>query len=284
MAGVRQGPRGDAGVSSCPWHTPPRAPAAPSGYAARVEIALALFLLTLVGTLIEAVLGFGFAVMFVPAAALLVAPQHAVAVSLVLGTVMGAGLYVEQRPRASLGSIGPLVAGALVGTPLGIYALVRLDEAWLRLLVAGAVLLTAAITLAGGSGHARPARPDHALAQALVGLIGGAIRAAISMGGPPVVLYQHWVGGGAHQIRARLYAYFFWLGVPATLMAVPAGVFTEVVLRDSMVAMPGLILGIVVGRRLRPHLGEHWFWRLSMLMLVATSTLAAYGASRAVLG
>ena len=53
-------------------------------YAAVMEIAFALLLLTLVGTLIEAVLGFGFAVMFMPAAALLVAPQHAVAVSLVL--------------------------------------------------------------------------------------------------------------------------------------------------------------------------------------------------------
>lgn len=249
-----------------------------------MEIALALLLLTFVGTLIEAVLGFGFAVMFVPAAALLVAPQHAVAVSLVLGTVMGAGLYVEQRPRAPLRSVAPLVVGALAGTPIGIYALVRLDESWLRLLVAGAVLLTAVITVAGGSGHARPARPDHAVGQGIVGFLGGAIRAAISMGGPPIVLYQHWVGGGARQIRARLYAYFFWLGVPATLMAVPAGVFTEVVLRDALVAMPGLLLGIVIGRRLRPHLGDHWFWRLSMLMLVATSTAAAYGAVRSILG
>jgi len=249
-----------------------------------MEIALALALLTLIGTLIEAVLGFGFAVMFVPAAALLVAPQHAVAVSLILGTVMGAGLYIEQTPRAPLRSIGSLVAGALLGTPIGIFALLRLDEAWLRLLVAGAVLLTALVTLAGGSGHARPARADHAWGQALVGLVGGAIRAAISMGGPPVVLYQHWVGGGAQQIRARLYAYFFWLGIPATLMAVPAGVFTSEALRDAAVAIPGLLLGIVMGRRLRPHLGEHWFWRLSMAMLVATSTLALYGAVRALGG
>lgn len=253
-------------------------------YAAMMEIAFALLLLTLVGTLIEAVLGFGFAVMFMPAAALLVAPQHAVAVSLVLGTLMGAGLYIEQTPRAPLRSIGPLVAGALLGTPIGILALLRLDEAWLRLLVAGSVLLTAVVTTAGGSGHTRPTRADHAWGQALVGLLGGAIRAAISMGGPPVVLYQHWVGGGAQQIRARLYAYFFWLGVPATLMAVPAGVFTVEVLRDSAVALPGLVLGIVVGRRLRPHLGEHWFWRLSMAMLVATSALALYGAARALLG
>ena len=53
------------------------------------------------------------------------------------------------------------------------------------------------------------------------------------------------------------------------------------VLWDAAVALPGLVVGIVVGRRLRPHVGEHWFWRLSMAMLVVTSTLALYGAVRA---
>jgi uncharacterized membrane protein YfcA len=249
-----------------------------------VDIALALLLLTLVGTLIEAVLGFGFAVMFVPAAALLVAPRHAVAVSLVLGTVMGAALYIEQRPRVSLRSITPLVAGALAGTPFGIYLLLHLDEVWMRLVVATSVLATAVITTAGGSGHARPARSERALGQVVVGLLGGSIRAAISMGGPPVVLYQHWVGGGAERIRGRLYAYFFWLGVPAALMAVPAGVYTPEVLRHTATALPGIVIGMIAGRRLRRHLGEHWFWRLSMLMLVVTSALAAYGAARPLTG
>ena len=55
------------------------------------------------------------------------------------------------------------------------------------------------------------------------------------------------------------------------------------VLRDAAVALPGLVLGIVGGRLLRPHLSEHWFWRLSMAMLVATSVLAAYGAARSLL-
>ena len=252
-------------------------------YPRPMQVTIALALLTLVGTGIEAVLGFGFAVMFVPAAALIVAPRHAVAVSLVLGTIMGAGLYIEQRPRAPLRSVAPLVIGALIGTPLGILSLLRLDETWLRLAVAISVLTTAVITLLGGSGHTRPTRPDRALPQATVGFIGGAIRAAISMGGPPVVLYQHYVGGGAERIRARLYAYFFWLGIPATLLAIPAGVFTLEVLRDAAVALPGLALGIVGGRLLRPHLSEHWFWRLSMAMLVATSVLAAYGAARSLL-
>ncbi len=244
----------------------------------------ALVATVFVGTLIEAVLGFGFAPIFVPVAALIVAPRHAVAMSLILGTVMGSGLYVEHRPRASLRSIGPLVAGALIGTPLGILILLRVDETVLRLLVAAAVFVSAAATLASRSAHDTPARLDLPVRQGIVGLIGGVVRGAISMGGPPVVLYQHWVGGGSERIRGRLYAYFFWLGVPATLMAVPTGLFTEQVIRDSAVALPALAAGILLGRVLRPRLAERWFGLLSMLLLAVTSAFAAWGAGRVLLG
>src|SRR5438105_15190276 len=80
---------------------------------------IALAAIVVFGTLVEGVLGFGFAPLFVPAAALVVSPRQAVAVSLVLGTLMGAGMYWEHRPRVSMRSMGSLVAGAMVGTPVG---------------------------------------------------------------------------------------------------------------------------------------------------------------------
>jgi len=110
------------------------------------------------------------------------------------------------------------------------------------------------------------------------------IRGATSMGGPPIVLYQHWIGGGAERIRGRLFAYFFWIGIPATLIIIPSGLFTRDVLRDTALAIPALVVGLVGGRLIRPHIAEHWFGRLSMLLLAGTSALAAWGAVRAILG
>ena len=241
-------------------------------------------LIALLGTLIQSGLGFGFGLFFVPVAALFVAPREAVAVSLLLGTIVSAGMYAEARPRTRLRAILPLVVGALVGTPVGVLVLVRADETLLRLMVAVAVFVSAVANLAGGKGHTHAARPDPTIPQAFVGVLGGVIRGATSMGGPPIVLYQHWIGGGAERIRGRLFAYFFWVGVPATLIVAPSGVFTRDVLRDTALALPVLAVGLVAGRLIRPHIAEAWFGRLSMLLLAMTSALAAWGAIRAILG
>lgn len=241
-------------------------------------------LIALLGTLIQSGLGFGFGLFFVPVAALFVPPREAVAVSLLLGMAVSSGMYAEARPRTGLRAIWPLVVGAVVGTPIGLLVLLRADDTALRFVVAAAVFISAVVNLVAGKGHTHEARPDPVVRQGLVGIVGGVIRGATSMGGPPIVLYQHWIGGGAERIRGRLFAYFFWVGIPATLIVAPSGLFTRQVLRDFAFAVPMLVVGLAVGRQMRPHVPEAWFGRLSMLLLAGTSGLAAWGAVRSLLG
>ena len=243
-----------------------------------------LSLIALLGTLIQSGLGFGFGLFFVPVAALFVGPREVVAVSLLLTTIVSTGMYAEARPRTGLRAIWPLVVGAIIGSPLGLLVLVRADESVLRLLVAATVLVSAIAHLTSGRGHTHEARPDPVVRQGLVGILGGVIRGATSMGGPPIVLYQHWIGGGAERIRGRLFAYLFWVCVPGTLIIVPSGLFTRDVLRNTALALPALLVGLVGGRLIRPHIAERWFGRLSMLLLAVTSVLAAWGAVRTILG
>lgn len=244
---------------------------------------LALVLIAFGGTLIQAGVGFGFALVFVPIAALVVPPREAVAVSLLLGTLLASGMYLEHPARTSGRAIAPLVIGAVAGTPLGLLALLRADETVLRFLVASKVLASALVTLATGNSQAHAARSESLLRQSIAGLLGGAIRGAVSMGGPPVVIYQHWVGGSAERIRNALTAYFFWLGIPATLIALPTGLFTRDVLRSVAFALPALAAGMAVGRYVRPRLPEAWFGPISMLVLAVTAAIAAWGAGAALL-
>lgn len=239
----------------------------------------ALALIALAGAMIQTGLGFGFGLFFVPFAALVVPPREAVAVSLLLGTVLAAGSYYEYRPRVSPLAVAPLVLGALVGTPLGIAILIGADQVHLHVLVASAVFVSAIVNLRNGAVRNGPPRPDPFLRQAMVGFAGGMIRGAVSMGGPPIVLYQHWIGGGAQRIRGRLFAYFFWLGVPATVMAALSGVF-EGVLLATLLAFPSVAAGIVLGRLARPYINELWFGRGSMLLLAATAAVAIVGVLR----
>lgn len=103
------------------------------------------------------------------------------------------------------------------------------------------------------------------------------------MGGPPAVLYQHWVGGGAARIRSRMFAFFLLYGTPGVPLAALAGVITPRVLGLSAAGLITVALGMFAAHWVRPRLPEPWFSPLSMLLLAATSAVAVAAAMPALL-
>ena len=178
-------------------------------------------LLAALGALTQSGIGFGYAILFTPLATLVVGAQAAVAISLVTGTLMSFGLYAESRPRTPLRSVLLLALVGTLTTPLGIWLLTRADEVTLRILVGVAVLATTAVNMLS-----RPrleAREENAIATVAAGSLSGVLRGATSMGGPPIVLYQHWLGGGPQVIRGRLFAYFALASLPGLVIAAFGG-------------------------------------------------------------
>jgi len=244
---------------------------------------VAIVLIAAFAAFVQASVGFGYALVFAPAAAFLIAPSEAIAVSIASSAAINSLLYVEYRPRTNLKAVWPLVTASVVATPLGLWALIMADEELLRLLIATGVLLSAAVNLRHPSRQGPP-REDRVSLQLLVGGLGGAIRGAVSMGGPPVILYQHWIGGGAAAIRSKMFAFFFWGGFPAVLLAVVSGVLDADSWPYVLAASLGLPLGIYAGRGLRPRISEVLFGRLSMGLLGGTAGMAAIGAALAIAG
>ncbi len=238
--------------------------------------------LVLLAAFTQSAFGFGFALVFTPLAAFVVGPHAAVATSIVLSPLLSLGVYWEHRPREPLRAIAPLVVPGLAAFPLGLVLLVHVNEAALRVLVGAAVVAGAAINL-GRAGGEHPARPNRVALMVPTGLLSGVLRGATGMGGPPVVLYQHWLGGDAATIRRRLFAYFAFFGLPGIPMALIGGVLTPDVWAFVVVGLPAIALGIASGRLLRPRLSEVAFRRLSMALLALTATTAALGAALAIL-
>jgi uncharacterized membrane protein YfcA len=243
-------------------------------------VAVAAF--ALLASVAQALFGFGFALVLVPLAAFVVDPRTAVATSIVLSAIVALGVYAELRPREPLGRVVPLAVAALSGFPLGLALLIRMDETALRILVGVAVAAGAAVNLRR-AGAPHPERPNRVPLMVVVGLLAGLLSGTTSMGGPPVVLYQHWVGGGPDAIRRRLFAYFALMGVATIPLALASGVLTLDVTGYVLAGLPAIAVGIVLGRGLRPHLSERWFRRLSMALLAVTASTAVIGAAVAIL-
>jgi len=232
---------------------------------------------------VQAAVGFGYALVFAPVASFLIAPSLAIAVSIASSAVINTLLFAEYQPRTKIRSVAPLVIASVVAMPLGLWALIVADDELLRLFIASGVFMTAAVNLRHPTREA-PARPDRIVAQIVVGSIAGIMRGAVSMGGPPVILYQHWIGGGAGLIRSKMFAFFFWGGIPAVILAVLAGVLDEHSWRYVVAASIGIVPGIALGRGLRPRINEVLFGRLSMGLLGGTAAIAAIGAVFAIAG
>ena len=243
----------------------------------------AIVLIAAFAAFVQASIGFGYALVFAPVAAFLIAPSEAIAVSIVSSASINALLYAEYRPRTGFKAVAPLVLASVVATPLGLWALVVADEELLRLFIAVGVFLSAAVNLRHPTREGPP-RPDRISLQLLVGGLAGAIRGAVSMGGPPVILYQHWVGGGAIAIRSKMFAFFFWGAIPAVVLAMLAGVIDGDAWWYALAASAGLVPGIATGRLLRPRISELLFGRLSMALLGGTAGIAAVGAALTIAG
>ena len=234
---------------------------------------VAIAAIAFVGALTQSAIGFGFAIVFTPLVTLLVGAQSAVATSIALGTLLSLALIVEARPPRS--AFRPVLVIAVLGTlttPLGVWVLAHAPEQWLRGLVALAVLSGAVVTL-----RSHPRVVPHggsALTASIVGFLSGILRGATSMGGPPVVLYLHWLGGGPIEIRHRLFGYFALFSLTGIPIAWWGGVLGGDEARQALVSGPLVLTGVLAGRLVRPRLSEAVFRGSTVSLLVATSVVA----------
>lgn len=220
----------------------------------------------------QSLFGFGYAVLLVPVAALLIEPETAVAATIVTSMVITIALYLEHQPRQSVREASPLAVAGIVGVPLGLVILTQVSGDVLKLLIGFAVLASAGAGLVHGN-IGRPRRGEVVPVMVGVGLLSGVLRGAVSMPGPPVLLYQHWRGGAPEAVRSAMFGFNGLLAIPAVIFAVGAGVVTESVLGFVAVALPGLAVGGVSGAMLRGHLSDVVFVRLSFVVLSGSATL-----------
>ncbi len=245
---------------------------------------LIVFLVAAFAAIAQAAVGFGFAVLFTPLLALALGARDAIALSLILSMTLSLVLYLADKPRAPIRSVLPMFIAATVVTPIGTYFLAVADERLLRLAIGAAVLASVIGTML--SPHPAEERRKHMSTVLGVGVVSGIMRGATGMGGPPVVIYEHWRGAAQGEIRRYLLAYFALTGVTGTLLAAASGViaqrpvFTTELLLYSLAGLPAAFIALYGGRYLRPRLSDFWFRTLSMALLLFTAAVSILGAIR----
>jgi uncharacterized protein len=200
-------------------------------------------LMTFAAALIRGLTGFGLALILVPLLGMIMRPDQAVVVSLILAVLIGPvglGGIVRDSDRPSVAII---IAWALLTTPLGVWVLARTPPDLARIAIAAIAIAAFGIVIATRKAVARPSRGVAGIAGAAAGFLTG----FAAMPGPPVVPFYLREAVSPTVARASMMAVFFATSVAGTASAWALGLLTWPLVTLSLVLFVPLALGNAIG-------------------------------------
>lgn len=230
-------------------------------------VATAVFL----GSALNALSGFGFALVTVPLMAIAVGPKEAVVLSAIVGLFSNSGVAVRYRDDTDRPVAKRLLVGSMVGMPLGLLVLEAVDEEPLTVAISLVVLFTAALLATGWTPH-----PPGRSADVGAGFVSGVLNTSIGISGPPVVLLLRARQTLKGPFRATTATLFAVSGVVALVLFGVGGQYNRSVFVAAAVALPAWPAGWFVGARLHRRLPEERFRVLVLVLMVVTASLSLF--------
>lgn len=211
--------------------------------------------------------GFGAALIFMPLASSIIGTKSTAPLLLIIDAVAALGMLPRGWLLADRSSVGTMTLGALVGVPLGTYALTRMDPLALRWSIVLLVVLLLCLLMSGWRYHGRPATPLTIGVGGLAGFFSGAAQ----VGGPPVVAY--WLGGTNNGVvvRANIVLYFAISSALTAVSYLAGGLITQPVLALALATGPLYGFGLYLGSRFFGRTSERGYrWACYGLIAMAS--------------
>ncbi len=226
-----------------------------------------------VAAAVQTVAGFGFSLLAVPLLSFAIDTKTAVVVASTLGLFTSSVLAWRGRVDVDRPITRRLVAGAVVGAPVGLIVLEVAPERGLKAALAVAVLLFVVNAMRRTGMALSSARGD-----VVAGAVSGVLSTSLSTNGPPLVMALHARGLPSKVFRASINVVFALSGALATVLFALAGRYDAEVAGHLAVAVPALVAGFAVGHVVRPRVPEAAFRSMVLLLLAATAVAAGLSA------
>ncbi len=222
------------------------------------------------GGFIKGALGVGTPLLTVPMMALVLPPQMAIAVMAI--PVVVANLVQFAQADRSMGVVSrfwPTFVAILIGTWIGVLILAVIDEKTLLVVVGIAVI---AFAILQGS-HYRLHLADSIVKPAGVffGGAAGIIGGLASFFGPMMIIYLLSIRGlSKNQFVSSISFLYISAVVPWAITLYLYGILDNELLLLSTLATLPVTIGLVIGQRVRGYIGEAFFEKLIIGILVVS--------------
>ena len=234
--------------------------------ASRPAVVAALAIAAIAGT-IRGITGFGAAMVMTPPLALLLGPQAAVPITLLLETFAAAPMLPAAARSARWRVLVPISAAAIVCVPLGSHVLLSTEPKLLRQGIAGIVIVFSLLLLSGARYHG----PQRLATSVGLGGLSGAMLGATSIGAPPVILYLLSGPDPVDVSRANLTLYVVVISAAGLVaLAARGGIGADVLQAAALMVLP-FALGVVAGSRRFARFSDRRFRQFTMLLMLIVS-------------
>ncbi|MBW7863426.1 MAG: sulfite exporter TauE/SafE family protein [Candidatus Hydrogenedentes bacterium] len=238
-----------------------------------LTIALAFAL----GAFVQAIAGFGSALVIMPILTVFIGVQTAASVMALVGATVTVLVFWQNRRGLRWREAGLLLCGSVVGIPLGAWALKTLPAAPVVAFLGVGLLAYALYGFATqgrnqevADGYAEPVRAatwkDRTIG-VLVGFSAGLLGGAYATDGPPLVIYGAVKRWPKESFRAILQACFFVDGILIILSHGAGGLVTREVFTYCLYGVPGMLLGLGAGILLDRRINHALFHRVLLWVI-----------------
>ncbi len=181
-----------------------------------------------------------------------------------IAIVIEAVLMIRYRQSLDVHAIWKVVLAAVIGTPLGVLFLSRVDER-IALTILGLVI--AGYALYALLGLKLP-RLENSFWAYTAGLVGGMLGGAYNTSGPPVIVYADCRRWPPDVFKSNLQGYFIISSLVIAASHAFSGNLTAPVWRMFWWTLPFIVVGLLAGLSLDRWLNPVMFRRVVLVLLV----------------
>src|SRR5438132_1172867 len=230
-----------------------------------VNAAIAICAIAFISGTARGFSGFGSALIFMPLASSIAAPRLVAALLLIIDFVAAAPLLPNAWKQADRKATAVMVAGALVGVPIGTWFLTRLEPVTTRWIISSFVAALLVLLLSGW----RYRGTEHAPISVGIGGLAGFCSGLAQTGGPPIVGY--WLGRPIPSMIARANILLFF-GASDFFSAVAyavSGLINADAIKFAFVVGPVYGIGVWFGASLFGRASETVFRAICYALIAA---------------
>ncbi len=221
-------------------------------------------LIIFIAVFVQSSIGFGFALVSMPLLVGLLGIQISAPLVALLAAVAEVFILFRYREALNLRVVWQLIIASVFAIPLGVLALRHLDAAIVTTAL-GVILVAYAIYALFTPRLPELAHRGYALGFGFVaGLLGGAYNTP----GPPVIIFGNCRGWPPNEFKGNLQGFFLVNSFIVVAVHVFSGNYNAAVWQNFLLAIPGLILGLIAGFLLSKRINAELFRKIVLVLLI----------------